>query len=149
MRRIVLCDLDHTVTDAFWRDPMIGGPGGWDAYHEAGDGDLPLTDTIQVVNSMAAAGFRVIGLTARPEKWRSLTNTYLMRHGILMREMLMRPDNCFLPSPRCKLEEISRHLGENWRDQIVVFFEDRDDVVAAFRAEGITVAQIHARRGVR
>lgn len=145
MRRLVLCDIDHTISDAYWRDDMIGGDGGWDAYHAAGERDAPLTDTIAMLNALVAAGYVAVGLTARPEKWRSQTQGWLVRNGVYMTHLLMRPERCFLPSPKVKLQEIAAAFP-NFRDEVFLVMDDRDDVCAAFRGEGLTVHQVYARR---
>jgi hypothetical protein len=144
--RHVLCDLDHTIFDAFWRDPMIGGPGGWDAYYEASIHDKPLLDTIGLVNAMAACGHNIIGLTARPERWRGLSNQKLMIHSVRMTELLMRPNDCFLTSPEVKVLEAAKRFPDGVANNVSLVLDDREDVCAAFRGLGVTVHQVHARR---
>lgn len=142
-RRHVLVDLDHTLSNAFPRDGMIGGP--WDDYHAASVADEPLHDVVALVNALHDQGFTIVAITARPEKWRQLTGAWLRRHGIYIDEILMRPDEAFHPAPELKIA-LARARFPDLKNQVALLLEDRDDVVAAFREEGITVLQVHARR---
>jgi hypothetical protein len=141
-KEFVLIDIDHVISDAAWRDEMIGGDGGWDAYHAESINDDPCHDIVQLVNALHSSGLQVIGLTARPEKWRMLTNSWLIKHSIQLDEILMRPDKNFSPSPELKIS-LARDLFQGKvADNVAFILDDRDDVVAAFRAEGITALQV-------
>lgn len=125
---------------------MIGGP--WDDYHKASIDDHPVEE-IRHMLQMIGRGFFVVGVTARPEKWRGLSMQWLTKHGIHMDELLMRPDDSYRPAPEIKLELARKRFGMAWPHEIAFVMDDRDDVTAAFKAEGITVLQVHARRGER
>lgn len=148
-RDIVLCDIDHTVSDAFWRDKMIGGPGGWDAYHEAGDKDPPVLPMLDLVRNLRLSPihYSVFGLTARPEKWRQLTMRWMLRHDCPFDGLIMRPDNCFDPSPKVKIDQV-RATWLDYRERVAFLLEDREDVCTVFRAEGILVLQCHISPGI-
>lgn len=143
MRSTIIIDVDHTISDAAWRDNLIGGP--WDDYHTASATDQPIDEIAQMLQ-MIGRGFFVVGCTARPEKWRGLTMQWLTKHGIQMDELLMRPDDDYRPAPVVKVDLCKRRFGMAWPHEIAFVMDDRDDVAAAFKAEGITVLQVHARR---
>jgi len=146
MRKIVLCDIDHTVSNAFWRDDMIGGPGGWDAYHAASKDDEPIHDVVNMINAMRAGGMYIVGITARPEKWRKLTMELLVKHGAMFDELLMRPDEAYHPAAEIKLKLAAERFGERFKDEVALIIDDREDVVAAFREAGITALLVHGRQ---
>lgn len=150
-RTHVLVDIDHTLSDAFPRDAMIGGEGGWDAYHTASAADEPIHDLVVAINAFHAAGLSVIGLTARPAKWRTLTQAWLVKHGILMADILMREDTDYRPAPAIKLALACERFGgeEEVRSQVAFILDDREDVVTAFAGLGVTALQVFARRGGR
>lgn len=147
-RRFILCDIDHVLSNAFWRDPMIGGEGGWDAYHQASEDDEPCHDMVEAINAFYASAFETIGLTARPEKWRELTMRWMVKHEVNLTNILMRADTNFRPAPELKMELALDFFGgeEAMRENVMMVLDDRDDVTEAFRAIGITVLQVHARR---
>lgn len=145
-RRFILTDIDHTLSDAFHRDNMIGGP--WDEYHAAAAADEPVHDMVEVLRSFALNGFIIIGLTTRPEKWRQLTMDWCVKHDVPLDELLMRGDDDYRASHEIKRRQaLERFNGEaGLRENVLLVMDDRDDVVAAFRALGVTVLQVSARR---
>lgn len=148
-RDTILVDIDHVLSDAAWRDDMIGGPGGWGAYHLAGQEDVPLEDMVMVINFLGAINYmedhvNIVGLTARPEKWRQITVDWLVKNEVRLDDLLMRPADCFLPSPETKLLECERYFEGRTADRVICVMDDREDVCAAFRAIGVTALQVLA-----
>lgn len=144
-RRIVLCDLDHTLRNAFGRDVMIGVES-WDTYHLAAKGEEPLHDVVNLVNCLVASGYTVVGLTAIPAKWRQLTMEWLAENKVNICDILMRPDDGFQPAPELKTKLAKERFGaDNLHNVIAFILEDRDDVCMAFRDLGVTALQVHAR----
>jgi phosphoglycolate phosphatase-like HAD superfamily hydrolase len=139
-RFIALVDIDHTVSNSFWRDAMIGGE--WDDYHRAAIYDRPLPDTVAMIRALHDAGWSIYGLTARPSKWRKMTLDWLLAHDVKIDEMLMREDEDYRPAPAMKIALAKQKFGE-LRGVVTVVFDDRDDVIAAFRAEGVTAVQVN------
>jgi hypothetical protein len=147
MKQIVLTDLDHTITDAYWRDPMIAA-NDWDAYHAASVHDKPIEATVNLLRSLEAANWLIVGCTARPGKWQKMSMEYMFRYSIPMHELLMRPDEDFRPSPPMKLALVADRFGPDFAEVITFMLEDREDVTAAFRAAGVTVLQVHNKQKV-
>jgi phosphoglycolate phosphatase-like HAD superfamily hydrolase len=137
---IILIDLDHTVSDAFWRDGMIEAED-WDSYHLASDGDAPISEMVSLVNSLSQAGHEVVGFTARPDKWRGLTMAWLVRHGVMITTLLMRADEDYRPSDTLKMA-LAEEFGIERVDMII---DDREDVCLAFKAKGITALMCMVR----
>lgn len=144
MRKTILVDIDHTISNSFWRDSMMGNRD-WDAYHSASVDDKPIPDTIDMLCALQVQGYKIIGITARPEKWRDLTMKWLIRHLVCMDELLMRPDDSFRPAPEIKMELVAKRFGDNLCEEVAFIMDDRDDIATAFKGCGITVLQVHAR----
>lgn len=138
---ILFCDIDHTISDASWRDGMIGGDGGWDAYHLASENDKPITEMIWLVNHLKLSGWLIICLTTRPEKWRQLTMGWLIKHGVHFDELVMRPDKDFRPAPIVKVEQAQKIVADLTR---CIVIDDREDTIEAFKAIGVTTLQVSA-----
>lgn len=143
-RDVVLVDLDHVISNAFHRDPMIGNVP-WDEYHGKFHEDTPLQDVIELIDAMHAQGYAIIGITARPEKWRQKSLEWMVKHQVFMHELLMRPDDAYHPAPEIKVKLVLERFP-NAKDRVVFIIDDRDDVCAAFKELGITALQCHARR---
>lgn len=148
-RQTILVDIDHTLSAAWHRDGMIGGEGGWDAYHAASSEDDPIHDVMALINSLATGldDWYIIALTARPEKWRSVTTEWLIKHCIFVDEILMRPDEAFHPAPEIKVQLAQeRFPGDQLKDNVAFLIEDREDVCEAFHQLGITTLQVKGRQ---
>ncbi len=144
---IGLIDIDHTLSNATWRDPMLG-VASWDEYHMEATSDEPIPEMVELVRALHKGGWQLFGLTARPEKFHFITMNWLVNHDIPLMGLLMRPNDNFLPSPEIKVKVFQHYFNKVEPNSIVVF-DDRDDVVAAFKAIGITSLQVNAARSPR
>lgn len=154
MRNIILFDIDHTISDAFWRDDMIKrsrNSGDWEEYHSRGKYDKPIDDMLQLIKIIKFGSFdyvhsndtEVWAITARPEKWRKQTMEWFIKHEIKIDVLLMRPENEFKSAPEIKIKLCK---DEGILDRVLCIFDDREDVVEAFKGLGITALQVHAAR---
>ncbi len=78
----------------------------------------------------------VLWLTGRPERTRTLTETWLGDHGMPSGPLLMRGDRDFRPARLTKRDEL-RRLRRQW--QIGVVVDDDPDVVDTLAADGFPV----------
>lgn len=140
-----LVDLDHTLSDASWRDPLLGS---WDRYHRASVDDEPIEEMVQLLWALRMAGHAIIILTARPSKYRALTEQWLRDHNAPFDEILMRDDDGFRPSDQMKWELVDGRFRDLFAQTLVVV-DDRTDVSRKFSENGITCLQVHARREKR
>jgi hypothetical protein len=76
---IALVDIDNTISDARWRDPWVGD---WDLFYSHGIYDCPVLPMVRMVNALSRCGDTIVHLTGRPERWRDLTLTWMVRHGV-------------------------------------------------------------------
>lgn len=143
-RQFILVDIDHTLSDAAHRDALIGGEGGWDAYHMASQHDQPVHDIAYMVNALHNFGYIIVGITARPQKWRSITMEWLATNKIAMDKLLMRDNVDFRPADQVKFE-LAINCFPDLRTDVAFIIDDREDVCAAFKAFGITTLQCNAR----
>ncbi len=150
-RKIILLDIDHTVRNSFWRDPMIGSQP-WDEYHKAGMKDKPYEDMVRLVQDLSLRGWSIVAVTAINEKWRQATMRYLLEHDVWVDTILMRPDDDYRTSSIVKVDLAKRHIcgttdpNVSLKDHVAFVIDDRDDVCTAFRAEGVAVLHVHQRR---
>jgi len=146
MRRHIICDVDHTLTNAFWRDGMLANrPVDWDEYHAASIHDKPALDVVEMVQALHLRGFLIVGITGRPEKWRKLTVEWMIKHKVPMDELHMRPNDNYDTAGPLKLF-LARLRFSNIPEQVAMVIDDHDGVIAAFTALGVTCLQTHGRR---
>lgn len=144
-KSIVLVDIDHTLSDAFHRDPMIGTVP-WDEYHGAADKDDPAQEIGVLIRAMMVQRLTIVGLTGRPEKWRDLTIKWLIRHDLPLDDLLMRPDDDYRKAGLVKVDLVKKTYGENWHDKVLCIIDDNEGVIETFRGENVTCLQIFNRR---
>lgn len=146
LRDTFLVDIDRTIFDDQWRDPMIGSAT-WDEYHAAAVDDKPVPETVQLIRDLHKAGNTMIGLTSRPDKWRKMTMEQLIKHDVPLDDLIMRPEGNFQTSPDLKLSLAQQALGnEIIKHRVAFIIDDREDVIAAFKAIGLSALHIHIRR---
>lgn len=141
MKRVVICDVDNTISNASWRENFITE--GWDVYHAFAASDKPFEDIADLLRALDKASYYIIGVTSRPEKWRKLTMDWLIKHNIPMHDLWMRPPGDFRGAHELKVDLVNQKM-ENPELQISFILEDREDVISAFRALGITTLQVSA-----
>ena len=146
--KILLLDIDHTISDAAWRDDMINDRD-WDAYHSAGKDDKPIQETVELVNGLFVQGWEIICLTARPEKWYQHTIEWMVRHNVSVNEVLMRGNNDYTSAPDSKIAIIKKRFGEALEGLLghhVMLIDDNEKVIEAMRGLNITTMQITAAK---
>lgn len=147
MTNILLLDIDHTISDAAWRDEMMAS-GDWEAYHLAGREDKPVAEISELIKTLSTSDYetwQIICVTARPEKWRTQTMQWFIRHRIPVDEILMRPDLAFRSAFIIKTELLKTRFGENLEELHgchVLAIDDNEKAIEAFRGLGITTLHI-------
>lgn len=147
---IILCDIDHTISDAWWRSPIMPTDhekGDWDPYHDAAAKDVPIYEVVRLIKVMQEANVPVFGMTARPSKWRPLTERWLQNvAGLTFTELLMRDDDNFHPSDELKWQLFNKRFANKVFIDRFILIDDHEKVCKKFYEAGITVFQVHARK---
>jgi hypothetical protein len=136
-RRVVIVDIDHTISDAAWRDPLIGQ---WDDYYREQDYDRPIEFVADLVRTLSVER-DVVAVTARPEAVLVATIRWLSGHSIPVDNIYMRPADDYRTSPEVKCDLIRKNFPD--LKDIDFVLEDRDDCVAAYRQMGLNVLQVN------
>lgn len=135
-------DLDGTLANCEHRRHMIDGTDdGWAAFFAACVDDKPIQHVIDLLNNLKGAGHRIEIWSGRSEEVMVETKLWLFRHDIdpaLLTKM--RPANCRDQDDFLKLRFLRESVYEGGTPDMV--FDDRDQVVAMWRREGIPCAQV-------
>lgn len=150
--RIAFVDVDHTLSDAFWRDCMLPKAGEtfseeeWIKYHKAGYLDEPLDNAVDLINALYSTGWLIVLVTMRNECIRGDSMSWLANHEIPFNYLLMRPDGDRRASSVLKLDEVKRfcqlYLRGKTDEATIIIIDDNEKVCAAFLEEGCTVLKI-------
>lgn len=130
----IIFDLDGCLADDRRRRPLLTS--GYDAYHADMIND-PVANREMVERAFHAKGCRLVFLTARPEKWRGHTETWIKRAfpflavGIKACDfgLIMRADDDHRGSVALKTAAVKK-LGVS---RVRALYDDREDVVNAMR----------------
>lgn len=143
---ILLLDIDDTISDAAWREhllPQNDQGSSWDLYHSASVKDEPIEDVAQLVRSLKSAGWAIVGITGRSEKWRSMTVSWLFKHDVPIDELLMRPNDDYRKIAVVKMEQMEPYLQNGG---LLVAMDDNEHTVSAYRERNITVMHVFVKR---
>lgn len=135
--RWIICDIDGTLSDAGWRASMLPD---WDAFHEASINDNPFADTVALLEALHS-DTNIAIVTGRNEKYRGLTNQWLIKNRVRYHAIYMRADDDFSKAADFKLGVFRRHFSNS---EVWLVLEDDEKVVEAFRDVGLTCHQVRA-----
>lgn len=142
----VVFDLDGTISDCAHRLHMIEKfeagcdvrAVDWDGFYRACVHDSPILPIINAMIAFRAAGARVEIWTGRSDLVRGETEIWFRKFGLALPYMQMRRHGDHQPDVKLKMGWL-KECGDSKPDLV---FEDRARVVEAWRAAGITCAQV-------
>lgn len=142
MATIYVFDIDGTVADNSARTKWVEQtPKNWKKYNETMADDKPIGDIISLVDVFAdRADSRIVFCTGREEVYREVTEKWLRDNDIPFNALYMRSVKDYRSDSIIKVEllnQIRKDFGEPF-----MWFDDRDSVVSAIRAQGVRVLQV-------
>jgi len=136
---MIIFDLDGTLALNEHRQHFVKGPKGdrdWDGFFDACGQDepnAPIIDTLKIL----IENHHVEIWTGRIERVKVKTKIWLRNQGLGRVPLRMRPEGEHCPDTELK---------QRWIDEaslnITMAFDDRDSVVAMWRANGIVCCQV-------
>lgn len=137
MRKLLICDFDGTLTDIRPIQHLVGE---WEEFHERSFHCEPNIEIVDHVTRMDEI-YDVIIVTGKGEAHRDTMLDWLLRHEVPVERVLMRPLGNFESDTVLKPALMEQAFGEGWRSRVSHAIEDRDKMVDAWRALGITTFQ--------
>jgi hypothetical protein len=144
--KYVIFDLDGCLADDRRRQPLIdlAASDPFEAYHS--DCHLDPLINSYLFDRTAHLGLKPFIFTARPEKLREKTLWWLREVAglkIASEQLFMRPEGCLKKSPELKKDYLDSLLKSGLkRGDIVLAFDDREDVLAVYESAGILTEKI-------
>lgn len=138
---VVLFDLDGTLADNAHRQHFLAtGKKDWNSFFETQIDDTPNAPVVALYQALFASDrFEVIIVTARPERYRQLSESWLRLRDIPFNRVIMRADGDRRGDDVIKREMLADLRREGINPIFVV--DDRTSVVRMWRSEGITCFQ--------
>lgn len=144
MKPLYLFDLDGTLANLEHRLHHISdGNKDWDAFYDACIDDEPIHEVIMLAKSLAgyAEGAEIWIVSGRSDRVMEQTALWLQMHHVPHHALIMRRDGDFRPDHEIKQEMLDNMLDVD-RARIEMAFDDRDRVVAMWRANSIRCLQV-------
>ena len=139
---VVVFDVDGTIADNSHRQHhLMGEKKDWKSYNATMADDGLIEDVSQLLVTMSMT-HEVILCTGREEVFRSVTWTWLEKHrvGKYIQDLYMRPEKDYRSDAIVKVELLNKIIKEYGKPKF--WFDDRQQVVDAIRAEGVRVLQV-------
>lgn len=132
--KAVICDIDGTLALMGNRNP----------HDPAGEEDLlnyPIANILEVYDKQKVIEVTLILLTGRNERYRKLTEEWLVKNNIThYKHLYMRKKGDFRKDYIVKREIYKRYIQKEY--DVLFVLEDRDQVVRMWREEGLTCLQV-------
>jgi hypothetical protein len=145
MKPACIIDLDGTLYDCRERrDKFLLGPKkNFDKFHEAAENDQPNLAVAQLVKAMKFAGFEIVFVSGREERWRPGTERWMKKNLNWKPEdyaLFMRKDKDYRKDSEIKGEIFNLHIKDNY--EILFCVDDRKQVTQYWRSIGLVCFQV-------
>lgn len=140
-KRVVIFDLDGCLSDHRHR-LHLAHQKKYDEYHSLCKYDAAMNKRV-LEYYVHHIDFHIVFLTGRNERWRLETAHWIMLNlGMTADEyrLFMRPDGDKTPAPEFKLRVVTDELEFN---EVYAAYDDRDDIIAAYRRKGIVAVKMN------
>lgn len=121
----------------------------WNAFFSEQHKDSPFDAVFDVMNALYVAGHKTIVITARDERFREVTLSWLNEHSkftIHDDDLYMRSNNDRRDDDGIKLDILKHILDKNPEYKVMGVFEDRHRVIDAWRDAGYYVFECNQQR---
>lgn len=141
MAKIFVFDIDGTLADLTHRKNFVASkPKNWNAFDAGIPHDKLFEDIAHLLWVFYERGDKIILCSGRSSRTRGVTEDWLAKHNIRFDALYMRTDNDHRQDSIVKVEllqQIREQHGEPF-----IWFDDRQQVVDAIRAQGVRVLQV-------
>lgn len=141
MSKIIIFDIDGTLANIEHRRGYVANkPKNFKAFNAAIPQDTPHEEIVFLAKTFYEQGNKVILCSGRGEESRDVTVTQMKDFGVRFDKLFMRSLGDYRRDDIVKVEllaQIRAEFGEPF-----IWFDDRNQVVNAIRAQGVKVLQV-------
>jgi len=140
--QIIIVDIDGVIADAEWRTQFLPSRHlasfeddrhpDWDEYQSKSAYDEPIEHIKRLLDVISDTQVNTVLLTARPEKWREITEQWLDSNNVIYDRLIMKDNEHSKIASEYKLE-ICRQLRQEY--DIIFVLDDFEDVIKNLRLE--------------
>jgi FMN phosphatase YigB (HAD superfamily) len=111
----------------------------FDRFHSDSITCPPHASVVNLLNRARAAGFAILVVTGREERWSFVTSQWLTDWSIYYDELIMRPARDGRPDAIVKAE-IERSISKRYNARLAV--DDRPDIIEVWQRAGIATSRV-------
>ena len=141
MSKVIVFDIDGTIADMEHRRHWVATkPKNWPAFNAGMARDTVHKDIAALMDMFADKDYTILLCSGRGEESRAVTEQWLSDNDLPYRQLYMRGLQDYRQDSIVKVEllaQIRVQHGNPW-----LWFDDRQQVVDAIRAEGVRVLQV-------
>jgi len=141
MNKVIVFDIDGTLANVEHRRPYIASrPKNWPAWNASIPRDTQHEEIVFLAKTFHAGGHTVLLCSGRSDDLAKVTIQQMADFGVEYKGLYMREAGDHRPDSIVKVELLNRirkDYGEPY-----LWFDDRQQVVDAIRAEGVRVLQV-------
>ena len=138
----VICDIDGTVADCEHRKHHLSGEKkDWKSFFSDMKSDTPRTEVIEQLREYHDNGHEVVFVSARPEDYRNVTESWLNEHvHINYVNLIMRRSGDKRLDTEVKEQIFKTYFDGKYPIEVV--FDDRPSIVRMWRSHGLNVIDV-------
>jgi phosphoglycolate phosphatase-like HAD superfamily hydrolase len=141
MKDVVVFDLDGTLALIEHRRHYVAGKKKkWREFFAASVHDAPNEPIIEVDRALHRTGHEIWIVSGRSDEVREVTVLWLANHEVPYHHLIMRRAGDFTADDILKHSWLIKGIIP--KERVLLVFDDRDRVVAMWRREGLTCAQV-------
>lgn len=138
--KAVIFDMDGTLADCSHRRHHVAStPKNWAAFNAGAHLDTPNVPIVTLAKLFAASGYAIVICTGREADREDVTRAWMAEHGVPCDWLYMRQTKDYRADDVVKAELLEAIRADGFDPLLVV--DDRDRVVAMWRAAGLTCLQ--------
>jgi uncharacterized HAD superfamily protein len=141
IKKTVVVDIDGTIAKVGERLKYLQmETPDYDKFYASCFDDEPIQEIVELVDYLQLK-YKIVYCTGRREEVRALTEKWLLKQGLDLEILLMRPNNDHRHDTEVKPDQITK-AGILLKD-IAFVLEDRDSMVALWRRLGLRCLQVN------
>jgi len=150
MNKVIVFDIDGTIANTEHRKHWVSSkPKNWAAWNAGMANDTPHADIKFIMDMLRFANVNhpdhedeiaIILCSGRGEETREVTRRWLNDNGFTYEQLYMRSEGDYRKDSIVKVELLEQ-IRKDWGPPFL-WFDDREQVVQAIRAEGVRVLQV-------
>lgn len=142
---VVICDIDGTIADTTHRQHFVDvkedEKKDWKGFFGAMGEDTVREDTKKTLMGHAAAGRTIIFMSARPEKYKDVTERWLNRNFLTFAyTVIMRSDMDKRPDTEVKRDMFEKYFPD--KSVVHAVYDDRPSVIRLWKELGLNVIDV-------